>query len=68
MVIPALKYRLSLHIAVYIIIAEARPGDGLLILADGYPEQTTPFDAALLERAADKHLRVFIEYPTGGDI
>jgi hypothetical protein len=44
-------------------VAEARPGDGLLILADGYPEQTTPLDAALLERAAAKRLRVFIEYP-----
>ena len=45
-------------------IAKARPGDGVLILADGYPDRTTTLSAALLERAAAKRLRLYIEYPS----
>ncbi|MEI7899707.1 MAG: hypothetical protein WCK89_05610 [bacterium] len=42
----------------------ARPGDGVLLLADGYPATATPVDASLFERAAQKKARVFVEYPS----
>ena len=44
-------------------IAAARPGSGVLLLADGYPAKTTAVDAALLAEAARKRLRVYVEYP-----
>ncbi len=39
------------------------PGSGLLILADGYPTQTTAIALVLFEAAARKGLRVYVEYP-----
>ena len=42
----------------------AENDDGILLLADGYPNQTTPLDAALFEAAARKNLRLYVEYPS----
>ena len=44
-------------------VAKAPKGAGVLILADGYPKKQTPLAKALFERAAEKRLRLFIEYP-----
>ena len=44
-------------------IAEAEPGSGVLILADQYPDEATPFTQTLLDAATRKRLRLFIEYP-----
>jgi hypothetical protein len=44
-------------------IAKARKGSGVMILADGYPDQTTFMDTSLYERARSKQLRVYVEYP-----
>ena len=41
----------------------ADPQAGLLLLADGYPETPTPVDPALLTRAAERGLRLYLEYP-----
>jgi hypothetical protein len=45
-------------------IASAPEGAGVLLLADGYPEKTTSLDPALLEAAARKKVRLFVEYPS----
>ena len=45
-------------------VQAAAPGSGVLILADGYPEKTTPLDQALLDEAAAKRLRLYVEYPS----
>ena len=42
----------------------AAEGDGVMILADGYPETTTPLDAAVFEAAAKKKLRLYVEFPS----
>jgi len=42
----------------------AAPGDGVLILADGYPDATTQLDAAFYASAAAKGLRLYVEYPS----
>lgn len=44
-------------------VAKAPRGAGVLILADEYPERTTPVTAALFAAAAKKKLRVYVEYP-----
>ncbi|OHB53704.1 MAG: hypothetical protein A2Y12_15140 [Planctomycetes bacterium GWF2_42_9] len=44
-------------------ITKACEGAGVLILADGYPEQLTVVDDALFDKAAQKKLRVYIEFP-----
>ncbi len=44
-------------------VEHAAPGSAVLILADGYPEATTKVDAAVFGRAADKKLRLYVEYP-----
>jgi hypothetical protein len=44
-------------------IAHAPAGTAVLILADGYPEQTTAVDPAVLAAAAGKALRLYVEYP-----
>lgn len=44
-------------------VRAAAAGAGVLILADGYPEETTAVDTAVFEEAARKRLRVYIEYP-----
>lgn len=44
-------------------IAQAPAGSGVLVLADGYPATTTTFDSSLLDAAASKDLRLYVEYP-----
>ncbi|MCP4855525.1 MAG: hypothetical protein GY903_13625 [Fuerstiella sp.] len=44
-------------------IDNASAGAGVLILADGYPEETTAIDPALFDRAEKKKLRLYVEYP-----
>ncbi|NLX23010.1 MAG: hypothetical protein GXY55_15260 [Phycisphaerae bacterium] len=44
-------------------IAAAPAGGTVMILADGYPERATQVADDLLERAAGKQLRLYIEYP-----
>jgi len=44
-------------------ISNAPEGSGVLILAGGYPENTTLINAHLYEKAANKKLRLYIEYP-----
>lgn len=44
-------------------IHAAPTGAGVLILADQYPEKTTVFDAALVEQARARQLRLYVEYP-----
>ncbi|MCD6284847.1 MAG: hypothetical protein J7M39_02910, partial [Anaerolineae bacterium] len=45
-------------------VAGAEPGDGVLVLADGYPDATTQLDAAFYASAAAKGLRLYVEYPS----
>ncbi len=45
-------------------VAGAEPGDGVLILADGYPGRATPLDPALFATAANRKLRLYVEYPS----
>ena len=45
-------------------VAKAPRGAGVLILADGYPDRTTPVTAALFDKAAKKKLRLYVEYPS----
>ena len=44
-------------------IRAAPEGCGVLILADGYPEQTTVVEPAAFDEAARKKLRLYVEYP-----
>jgi hypothetical protein len=45
-------------------VEAAGDGDGVLLLADAYPAQTTALDSALFQKAAGKHLRLYVEYPS----
>jgi len=45
-------------------INNASDGNGVLILADGYPENTTILNALLYEKAANKKLRLYVEFPS----
>jgi len=45
-------------------INKAREGSGVLVLADGYPANTTLMDAILYEKAVSKKLRLYVEYPS----
>jgi drug/metabolite transporter (DMT)-like permease len=44
-------------------VRTATNGAGVLILADGYPEKRTVVAPAALDQAAQKHLRLYVEYP-----
>ena len=44
-------------------VEAAAEGSGVLILADGYPQQTTVIEPAVLAKAAEKKLRLYVEYP-----
>jgi hypothetical protein len=44
-------------------VDHARDGSAVLILADGYPETTTTVPPKVFDRAREKDLRLFIEYP-----
>jgi len=45
-------------------VEAAGEGDGVLLLADGYPAKTTALDASLFQKAAGKRLRLYVEYPS----
>jgi len=45
-------------------VAAASRGSGVLVLADRYPNETTQVDLSVFERAAEKDLRLYVEYPT----
>jgi hypothetical protein len=45
-------------------VENAEPGSGVMILADDYPVKTTPADLSLFEKALNKKLRLFVEYPS----
>lgn len=45
-------------------VAAAPNGAGILVLADGYPAETTPIDAQLLQITAQKELRLYVEFPS----
>ena len=44
-------------------VHDAARGSGVLILADGYPQATTPIDATVFQSAAEKQLRLYVEFP-----
>ena len=44
-------------------VMKAAPGSGILILADGYPQKTVGIPPAVFDAAAEKGLRLFVEYP-----
>ena len=44
-------------------IERAGDGAGVLLLADGYPDQPTMVDDVLFDKAAEKKLRVYVEFP-----
>ncbi len=44
-------------------VDNAPAGSGVLILADGYPERPTAVEPAVFDRALQKKLRLFVEYP-----
>lgn len=45
-------------------VESAAPGAGVLLLADGYPGETTPLDGEIFAIAARKRLRLYVEYPS----
>jgi len=45
-------------------IRKADKGSGVMILADNYPYQTTELDASLFEKAKEKNLRLYVEFPS----
>ncbi|OHB56466.1 MAG: hypothetical protein A2Y12_19795 [Planctomycetes bacterium GWF2_42_9] len=45
-------------------IQQASVGAGVLILADDYPQSTTPIDASTYSLAASKNIRLYVEYPS----
>ena len=45
-------------------VSQASEGAGVLILADGYPENRSVVDASLFAMAASKKLKVYVEYPS----
>lgn len=44
-------------------VANAPEGGAVLILASGYPDRTTALEPGLLEQAAERRLRLYVEYP-----
>jgi hypothetical protein len=44
-------------------VAAAPDGAGVLVLADGYPAQTTAVPDEVFEQAKSKRLRLYVEYP-----
>ncbi len=45
-------------------VSNAPEGSAVMILADGYPGETTLTDSLLFKKAAEKKLRLYIEYPS----
>src|SRR5690349_12176734 len=46
-------------------IRKAAPSSGVLLLADEYPAARLQIGPELMDRAAEKHLHLYIEYPEG---
>lgn len=44
-------------------VESAAAGDAVLILADRYPGERTPVDAAIFDAVAARKVRLFVEYP-----
>ena len=44
-------------------LTQCRSGDGLLLLADDYPAAPQAIDPGILQAAADKGCRVYVEFP-----
>lgn len=57
------RYRVSRFADPMRAVEGAAVDSGVLILADGYPERTSVVEPAVLELAASKRLRLYIEYP-----
>ena len=45
-------------------VAQAAPGSGVLIMAEGYPAKTTQLDGEVFQKAAEKKLRLYVEFPS----
>jgi len=45
-------------------VSNAPEGSAVLVLADGYPDKVTMIDSLFFKKAADKRLRLYIEYPS----
>jgi hypothetical protein len=45
-------------------LAAARPGDGVLLLADNYPSQTLALAAEVYDSARRKKVRLYVEFPS----
>ena len=45
-------------------VAAAKAGEGVLVLAGGYPETQTAIEAGVYEAAAAKGVRLYVEYPS----
>ena len=45
-------------------VAAAARGAGVLILADGYPDRATALSPEVFRLAGEKHLRLYVEYPS----
>jgi hypothetical protein len=58
------KASLRRHDAPEEAVAQAAPGSGLLLLAEGYPEKTTELAPETFQQAADKRLRLYVEFPS----
>lgn len=62
-VMTANKFVCPRHASALQAVESATEGAGVLILADGYPGKTTELPPTLLKQAAQKKLRLYIEYP-----
>jgi len=45
-------------------VAHSSPGSGVLILAEGYPDKPTKLSIAAFRMAAEKKLRLYVEFPS----
>lgn len=45
-------------------VVQAPRGSGVLILADGYPSKPTQLDDEIFQKAAEKKLRLYVEFPS----
>lgn len=45
-------------------VSNAPEGAGVMILANGYPARTTQLDQSLFDQAAQKKLRLYVEFPS----
>jgi hypothetical protein len=43
-------------------VGHSSPGSGVLILAEGYPDKPTKLSIATFQMAAEKKLRLYVEF------